>query len=177
MGLFVRMLEKQKWERLIELGHEKTPADTLQSELKTDSNNLSLWLAESNEELLEAVLALALARNKLTRLDILVLDQQEYKEMGFSTENTPENGLSAYNDFNNFHYDLIDLNYEKLGILSQMIIESVNNPDKVIRYNKGKIGDILYQGLMSQKFRIDELEGKLQEELRKLIEKKKKATN
>lgn len=172
MGLFVRMLEKQKWERLIGVGHIKTPADTLQSELKTDSNNLSLWLVENDVDLTNAVLALAVARNKITRLDIFVTDQVDFEQRGLNTENTPKNGLSPYNSFNDNHYDLVNIDYEKLGILSQMIIDSVPNPKKVIRYGKGVIENILYQGYTEHKFDIEELSERLQEDIIKLIQKK-----
>lgn len=173
MGFFARMIERQKWERLKTVGHTKTPADTLQSELKTDSNNLSLWLAESSGELSNAVLALAVARNKITRLDVLILDQQEYEQKGFTTVNSQENGLSAYTDFNEFHYDLVAIDYEKLGVLSQMIIDNTDNPEICKRYGKGDIEDILYQGLLDRKFNIEELNDNLKEKVIKLIEKKR----
>jgi hypothetical protein len=175
MGLLVRMLEKQKWEKinLVEAGLDRTPADTITSELRTRANSLSLWLINNIDELLNVVLALAVGRNQITRLDVMILDEQDFEQSGLSVNHTPENGLSPIHDINEFHYDLVNMDYEKLGHLSQLILENINDQNKCRRFDKSSIKKILYEGYTTQRFEIEELDEKLQEELIKVIKREK----
>lgn len=174
MSFFVRMLEKQKWEKinLTELGYNKTPADTITGDLRTVSNNLSLWSIETIDKLNDAILALAVMRNKLTRLDVLVIEENEIEEKGLEVVNTPENGKTPLIGFEEFHYDLVDLNYDKLGDFSQIIIENITDEGKCIRFPKGKIKELLYDGFQDNKFNVEELDDGLKKELQKIIDRK-----
>lgn len=175
MSFFVRMLERQKWEKnnLSELGYSKTPADTITGDLRTVSNNLSLWSIETIDRLHDAILALAVMRNKLTRLDVLIIEKNKIEEKGLEVLNTPENGKTPLIGFEEFHYDLIDLNYDKLGDFSQIIIESVIDEELCIRFPKGEISKILYDGFQDKKFSLEELDDGLKEELEKVIARRK----
>lgn len=176
MAYLVRMLERQKWEKLKESKEDifTTPADTITSELRTKSNTLSLWLIKSLDELSGAVLALAVGRNRITRLDILLLDEDDFEKKGLSIVNSPDSGLSPYTGYNQFHYDLTDMDYEKLGLFSEIIIEKVDDGSKCIRFDKAKIGELLYEGYKKQFFYVEELDKSLQVELSKLIQKKER---
>ena len=50
------------------------PGDTL-SELKTKENKLSVWLANTEEDIEDAVAALSLSRDATDRLCFIVLDE------------------------------------------------------------------------------------------------------
>lgn len=174
MGLLVRMLERQKWEKdaIAQHGHTKTPADTITSDLKTSSNTLSLWKVEDSTAVLKGVLALAVVRNSITRLDIMIFEEQELIESGLDIKNTPENGHTPLEHFNDNHFDLVGMDYEKLGKLSGLIINNIGNASKCIRYDKAKIGDILYNGYINGDFLLEELNERLQKDLEKIIKKK-----
>jgi hypothetical protein len=169
MGLLVRMLEKQKWEKidLVQMGHTKTPADTITTDLKTSSNTLSLWRIEDDTEILKSVLALAVMRNKITRLDVMIFDETELIESGLEIQNTPENGDTPYEEFNQNHFDIIQMDYEKLGHLSELMIRKLKDDSKCIRYNKAKISEILYNGLVDGNYLFEALSESLQVDLKK----------
>jgi len=171
MGLFVRMIERQKWEKvnLSELGYAKTPSDTITSELRTHSNTLSLWFIENINLLSNAILAIALMRNKITRLDIIILDADEITSKDLKIVHSPQNGFSPFDDFNNFHYDIVEMDYEKLGVFSDLVISNIENKTKCFRYNKGDIGKILNEGYQNGFFNLDEIQISLKKELEKLI--------
>ncbi|WP_322552033.1 hypothetical protein AAB109_11345 [Priestia megaterium] len=170
------MLERQKWEKpeLPQTGHSKTPADTITSDLRTRSNTLSLWRIENKEDLTKAVLALAVGRNQITRLDVMILDQVEFEEADLTIEHTPENGHTPLENFHENHYDLIDMDYQKLGVLSQLIIDNVKNPEKCIRFEKSKMIEILYDAYINQEFEFEELSNGLQQDLLKAIKRLEK---
>jgi hypothetical protein len=177
MGLLVRMLEKQKWEKvnLIELGHIKTPADTITSDLKTASNTLSLWLVENMKDIPKGVLALAVSRNKITRLDVMIFEDHELTEKGLLFKNTPENGHCPIEVFNDNHFDLTEMDYEKIGKFSELIISKLDDKEKCIRFDKNQINEILYDGFMRGAFLLEALHESLQTDLRKVISKKQVA--
>ncbi|MGR9544827.1 hypothetical protein [Priestia megaterium] len=170
------MLERQKWqkEELSDTGHPKTPADTITSDLRTRYNTLSLWRIENREELTKAVLALAVGRNQITRLDVMILDQVEYEKIDLTIKHTPENGHTPLENFHENHYDLIDMDYQKLGLLSQLIIDNVNEPEKCIRFEKPKVAEILYDAYINQEFELEELDNGLQKDLLKTIKRLEK---
>lgn len=174
MSFFVRMLEKQKWEKvnLTELGYNKTPADTITGDLRTVSNNLSLWSIETIDKLNDAILALAVMRNKLTRLDVLVIEKSKIEEKGLELLNSPENGKTPLIGFEEFHYDLVNLDYNKLGEFSQIIIDNITDESRCIRFPKGEVSELLYDGFQNNKFSVEELDDSLQKELKKIINRK-----
>lgn len=174
MSMMVRMLEKQKWAsvNLSTEDHTKTPADAITSDLRTRSNTLSLWLINTRDELVNAVLALAVGRKQITRLDVMILEKDIIEEKGLTVVNSPESGLSPIEEYNDYHYDLIGMDYLKLGILSEIILDNLDNPENCIRFDKKDIGDIIYEGYKSKKFNIEELDAKLQGELLKVINRK-----
>lgn len=174
MGILVRMIEKQKWEKvnLMELGYNKTPADTITSDLKTSSNTLSLWLIDSINDLVKGVLALAVVRNKITRLDVMIFEEHELVQNGLLFKCTPENGHCPVEEFNRNHFDIINMDYEKLGKLSDLIIANLSNEKKCLRFDKAQISNILYDGFINQVFSSGELNESLENELKKIIIKK-----
>lgn len=176
MTLFVRMLEKQKWDNknLSELEHGRTPADTITGDLRTKSNTLSLWSIETKDKLNDAILALAVMRNQLARLDILIIEGIEIEEKGLEFENTPDNAKTPLTNFDEYHYDLINLTYDKLGSLSQLIIKNLTDTDKCIRYLRSEVAEVLYEGFQNQKFDLDDLDDKLKKDLLKVINRKEK---
>lgn len=169
MALMVRMLEKQKWAVVVDFDkdYKKTPADTITKELKTDSNNLSLWKIQSDSELLDAILAIAVSRNEIARLDIVIFDDAEFANKGLNVKNTPENGLCPIESFNQFHYDLENLDYEKLGLFSSMIIDKIEDETKCIRYGRGSIKRMVITAFKEGKIPEENLSKKLLEEIKK----------
>lgn len=171
MGYLVRMLEKQKWDRVLTKGltHSGTPADTITSDLKTFSNTLSLWYIEKEIDLSDAVVALAMSRNRITRLDVMIFEIDDFENNNLEIKNTPENGNCPIESFNTQHFDLIDLNYQKLGEVSKLIIEKLPDTTKCIRYEKSKIKELLYLSYSKQSFKLDEINDTLKEDFIKVL--------
>lgn len=174
MGYLVRMLERQKWENCSNVndGHLNTPADTITADLKTRSNTLSLWSIDKLEDLSEAVLALAVGRNKITRLDVMILEETTLQAAGLEVKNTPENGHTPVTGFEKSHYDIVELNFEKLGELSKVIIDNIQDTSKCIRFSKGRVSEVLHEGYRENKFNLSNVDPKLEKEFVKFISRK-----
>ena len=65
-----------KWNspKMVDRPDSTVPGDTL-SELRTKENKLSVWLANTQEDIEDAVAALSLSRDNTERLCLLVLDE------------------------------------------------------------------------------------------------------
>ena len=169
--MMVRMFERQKWsyEEPLSGDHNIIPADTITSDLRTRSNTLSFWSINTPDELEDAVLAIATSRNQLTRLDVLILQEDKIVESNLELVLSPETGHSPYSLMNEKHYNLVNLNYNKLGDLSRIIISVVENDGVSHRYTKQQIREIIYSGHMNGKIEFDEMHEDLQKELTKFI--------
>lgn len=175
MGYLVRMLERQKWEE-VQLDYvEQTPADAITSELRTRANTLSLWLIDGISDIHNAIITLATGRNKITRLDVILIEESEINNSELMYENSPQSGDSIIDKFNEYHYDLVDMNYEKLGYFCKIIIRNLNDPMKCIRYDKAQVSDILYDGFVKGMFQLDDLNEKLKKDFEKVIARKSKS--
>lgn len=125
------------------------PGDTL-SELKTKDNKLSVWLANSEEDIEDAVAALTLSRDnteklcfllldeeKLSSFDIIVLDDQEGDAQGASEEILKK------------HRNLVELDHKRLGLLAEYMIQQANDTNNRKTFTESKVKNILnkYKGI------------------------------
>ncbi len=109
MPLLVRKITKAKWFQNKILEGEEPSADAITSDLRTNSNCLSIWEIKSEDELEDAVLAIASSGDCLNTIDIIVINSDNI----FSNKlkiNESE-GFTPYADFINRHRDIIDLAY------------------------------------------------------------------
>lgn len=155
MGYYVRMLSRGKWEVIEDF--QLAPADTLQSELKTTKNTLSLWYIKDLSEKNEAVIALASARNKIDRLDILCIEEELLKD--FSIKCSPETGLSPYEEFNKNHYDIQEVDYATLGEISKIILSKIKETERLAI---GNVSTLLIEAFGAGKLNKSTMEESLQ---------------
>ena len=96
MSFFIRMIAKQKWEKVSEMNlsniPKEVPSDFLTSEFRTQNNTLSVWKVDdlSEESIHRVVKALASSRDKIDRLDLIFLDEEKLKQSNIDLKNSPE---------------------------------------------------------------------------------------
>lgn len=90
------------------------------SDLRTTDNKLSVWKADTKEDIDDAIVALALNRDSVSKLSYLVLDEKDLDEMDIEISDK-EAGVAAGLDSKILtkHRDLIDLDYWQLGFLAE----------------------------------------------------------
>lgn len=171
------MFQKQKWdfEKEIE-SPSQIPADPITADLKTHANTLSIWKVNdfTIEEINKSVLALALGRDSITRLDIFKIDEKEIEKNKMYVKNTPENGYTPLEGYEENHFDIMDLTLNNLGDMGIMILEKVKSADMCIRYTKRQISELLDSAFHNELFQIDDLNLKLQKEMKKMLNRKYK---
>ncbi|MGY6136920.1 hypothetical protein ACWYAC_14540 [Acinetobacter baumannii] len=174
MTIFVRKISKAKWpseEEIAEkaLDSEIIPfvrADALTTCLKTSQNTLSFWAVENctDAEIEKAILALITNTKleRLNRIQIVYFSKEDVDSLGLPIAVTE--GDTIIESLSKLHNDLVDLNYEKLGKVSQLIISSLRS-ESVRTYNERKLKDMLLkainEGIVDQKLLHPSLQSKL----------------
>ena len=141
MSYFARKITISKWP-LNENGDipelENIPADAITSDLRTTGNTLSWWLVENNKD--QAVLvamAVAQSKEKFSTTRILMIPQEELTE-NFELENTEVETMIT--ELKGCHYDMKNMDYEKIGKLGKLIYSRLkNNPEDIITIKKSDL--------------------------------------
>ena len=79
-----------KWEPKPDLSNEEIPADAVTGDLRTHENSLSFWRChtETNSDVEEAALAIAAAGNRIDKIDIVWLVDDELRADGQTLRNS-----------------------------------------------------------------------------------------
>jgi hypothetical protein len=147
MGVMIRKIDGTKWNKCdVIKGIGVIPADLITKDLRTKSNTLSLWYADAEVCIEDAVLALVSSCTGIDSIDIVKIDRESIERKNFSLMQTEGNtGYLAYRDK---HYDLIKLTYGSLGSFAELILE---NKATVERIRAARIKSILKSGLTTRK--------------------------
>lgn len=103
------------------------PGDTL-SELKTRENKLSVWLANTQEDIEDAVVALSLSRDDPGRLCFVMLDESTLSDMEIAVLDDEEGDVQgASEEILKKHRNLVELDHKRLGLLADYMIKQASN--------------------------------------------------
>ncbi len=155
MSLQVRKINQAKWLGADIVNGAEIPADAITNCLRTQQNKLSVWRIKSEDEIENAVLAISSGQTHLETFDIVILSSEHLKQNGIKFMPT-EGETAAKIPKEDMHFDMIDLTYEKLGIIAYHIVEKFKEK-KVFRYTKGKLKDILINANNEKRLNINEL--------------------
>lgn len=108
--------------------------DTL-SDLRTTDNSLSVWKADTSEDLNDALVALALNRDKVDKIAYCFLDETILNRIEIQLSGEKQGaGPGLDSVILSKHRDLIDLDFWRLGYLAEYMLSLLNdtNNQKVI---------------------------------------------
>jgi len=156
MSFYVRKIEKGKWLKKDLPEQEGPSADAITNCIRTKNNKLSLWEINDDDDndIENAVIAIAAAGDHLDTFDIVRFNEIALSEKGLSTETNP--GKTSYKCMVSNHRDIVNLDYKKLGKVSEIIMDEItNNRDK--RFTFPKIKELLLNAISEGKINQDEL--------------------
>jgi hypothetical protein len=140
MTYLVRKIAPAKWSGAQSL--EALSADALTVDLRTINNTLSLWEINGEDELCDAVLALAISKNskKIEKMDLVLIPKETILTKQLSIRASP--GETFAEGLSDTHREVVDLKYPSLGVFAQIIIDllSKNGP---ITITKTKVENIV----------------------------------
>ena len=167
MNYLVRMIEISNWcdnegEIILPENVNSVSSDGITRDLKSDGNTISLWEIKSLEELKEVAVSLLTSKNQPQNLFIVAIPKGSVEEcLELENNNAAE---TAFKKFKNRHYDLLDMNLEKLKTFAEIILRAMQNENNVYDfiYINGK--DFIKELINSGEIVFDELKGKLKKE-------------
>lgn len=124
------------------------PGDTF-SELKTKDNKLSVWLANSDEDIEDAVAALSLSRDDTDRLCLLVLDEEILSTFDIAVlDDQKGEAQGASEEILNKHRNLVELDHKRLGLLADYMIQQASYTNNRKTFTETQVKQILnkYKG-------------------------------
>lgn len=102
-------------------------ADAITNDIRTDSNELSLWQIEVLSDIAKVGISFVSSLdNKQNKIYLIALPFDEISGK-FELKNTPKHGKTAIIGFNKHHYDLCNLTFEKLGDLAEVIASKTSD--------------------------------------------------
>lgn len=166
----VRMITRAKWDIKKGFAEGEIQADAVSADLRTVDNSLSFWKCGNGttNEVEEATLALAAARESVEKLDIVWIsdsdycaDEQDWKE----TE-----GDTRVTDLKSLHVDLRRLDYVRLGKVAHCVAAAIAE-GRYKRIRKSQVADMIARAVQQERIDLSDLDGKMKSEVSKALER------
>ena len=135
------------------------------TELRTSKNMLSVWLANSQEDIDDAMVAMALNKDNPCKMVAYLMDEKELEGIEIATaDNEIGKALGADESILLKHRNLVELDYWRLGYLTEYMIKLSQNKDRQVVMTKGEVVELLnkYKGT---KISADKVNEKLRSKL------------
>lgn len=124
------------------------PGDTL-SELKTRENKLSVWLANTDEDIEDAVAALSLSRDNIQRLMLVMLDETKLAALSIEMKDDQLGAAPGASEvILKKHRNLVELDHKRLGLLAEYMIQQASDQNNRRTFTEANVKGILnrYKG-------------------------------
>ena len=167
MEYLARKISRAKWEIKPSMGQDEISADAITGCLRTQDNALSFWQCNLNEEdVTEVVLALVTSMQRIDAMQIVLLHRNELEADIFTLKSTP--GNTPIDDLHSRHRDVVNLDMKRLCALAEKIATKVRGDSDCYQFTRVKVREILHQAVKTGRVRIDQLQDKVQGEIRKI---------
>ncbi len=126
MAFLVRKIIRNLWVSgdVVPWSPMNIKADTITKDLRTSSNNLSLWRIESLEDMPQAVIALTANFDHLQGIDMVAIDEMDLRSRGLSIGQSPSG--TPVVDLRDTHRNVTDLTLEKLSAFALCVFSAVD---------------------------------------------------
>ena len=154
-----RKITRAKWANA-HLGTGEVPADAVTADLRTRNNTLSFWRCGdgTEEELNEAVLALAAGGQRVENIEIVWLAYEELRADGQSLDNTA--GRTPVADLVERHVDLSFLDYVRLGKVADRVVAALEK-GRHRRVTRPRVAAILANAVQQRRLDLSDLQEKV----------------
>ena len=137
---------------------DATVAGDVISDLRTQSNTLSVWRADSDEDINDAIVALSLNRTEVAKLSALLLDEEDLKTMKITySDKYPGKAPGAIDSIKAKHRDLLEIDYKRLGELSDYMMKIVHDNVKLVEISKPQLKVLLQQYRDCNKIKVEDM--------------------
>lgn len=114
------------------------------TDLRTSENNLSVWLANTEEDIEDAVVALTLSKDSPSKLFCLLLDEAELAKLEIElSDKELGKALGADEAILKKHRNMIELDYWRLGYLTQYMMDLSKDSTKRRTFSDKKVIEVM----------------------------------
>ena len=120
-----RKITRAKWDRRDGLAENEIPADAVTADLRTTNNTLSFWKCEapSDEEIRQTVLALATEAERVDRIDVVWVEEDDFRAHSISLN--PSDGRTPVASLRSRHVDVAKLDLGRLSVAATLLAQAL----------------------------------------------------
>ena len=145
---------------------DATTAGDVISDLRTQNNTLSVWRADSDEDINDALVALSLNRTDVQKVIALLLDENDLAAMQIDySDKLPGKAPGAIDSIKKKHRDLLEIDYKRLGILSDYMMSIVHDKEKRVELSKPSVKNLLEEYRKNGMIEVEEMNEDLRSNL------------
>lgn len=156
-----------RWDGTIRVNRsDATVAGDVISDLRTQNNTLSTWCADCDDDINDAIVAMALNRNDISKVFALLLDERDLASMQIIFSDTTQGKApGAIESIKKKHRDLLEIDYKRLGLLSDYMMRIVHDKAKRVEITKPNLRKLMEQYKLGNKIKVDEMNKDLRSKL------------
>ena len=143
---------------------DEISADAVTADLRTQGNALSFWRCprDTDDDVEEAALAIAAGGERVDRLDIVWLDDQELQDDGLTLRN--DAGRTPVTPLADLHVEVSRLDYARLGSVARRVVAAIE-ADRCRRLSRGRVKRLIVAAVEQGRIDPDALQSKVREEV------------
>ena len=127
MPYYVRAINRENWPEPDDNANVHDLCADALNDLKTSENVLSVWYAESKEELNDALLAYLASMDKwisYEEVEYIAISDEDIRESGIEVKDEPN--PTYITDYEYKHRELTGLNYDRIEQIAGIMIKSID---------------------------------------------------
>ena len=143
---------------------DEIPADAVTADLRTQRNALSFWQcpADTVDGVEEAALAIAAAGERVDKLDIVWLDDEELQNDGQTLRNSA--GRTPVTSLADLHVEASRLDYVRLGNVARRVVAAIE-ANRYRRLTRGRVKKLIAAAVEQGRVDLDALQDKVRTEV------------
>lgn len=166
--MLIRLISSiSKWDesKVVDRPNAFINGDTI-SDLRTTDNKLSVWKADSKEDIEDAIVALALNRDAVNKVNYLLIQEEDLAKLEIEISDE-EAGIAPglKESILNKHRDLIELDYWHIGFLAEYMLRLAKDENYRKVCSKADVKMLLEKYKEERKIEPENMSEKLKEKL------------
>ncbi len=164
-----RKITRAKWvHKKGQLAEGEIAADAVTADLRTQDNSLSFWRCPTGtkDELEKVALAIAATRDRVEKIEIVWLAENELLDTGQYLKDTE--GQTPVLELTQLHVDVCRLDYVRLGKVAHHIINAIENK-RYCRLSRRCVTDLLAAAVLQEQVQLAHLQEGVATEVQNLI--------
>lgn len=157
------MITLSKWKDHDGIGAGEISADAITADLRTKDNTLSFWKCRTLQDIDDAILALASARKKLDKVDVVWVTTDEVRTASGGRLRS-SSGKTPIEDLIERHMDAYSLDYSRLGAVAKLIVAALEKKQYRRSAKKG-VKKLLMEAVVNKRLRLEDVEDRLKSEI------------